>query len=268
MSRSTLRRGLLATSLVAAAALGAVGGHADATGPAAQTRATFAAATPRPLAGVVIALDPGHQLGNRNFPRQIHAQVPAGGFRKDCNTVGASTNAGVPEPTVNWRIAQLTRARLQALGATVRETRTSNRADRWGPCVDQRARFAARVGARVLVSIHADGARAQDHGFHVIVPVRRAGPTLRTAAPSLALAKDLRAGLVKHGFARSSYIGHGTALSVRSDLATLNLSTVPVAMIEVGNMRNSHDAALMTRSAGQARYAASIVAGIRAYLHE
>ena len=44
--------------------------------------------------------------------------------------------------------------------------------------------------------------------------------------------------LTAYGIPRSSYVGHGTGLVARSDLGTLNLSDVPVAMIEVGNMRN------------------------------
>ena len=68
------------------------------------------------------------------------------------------------------------------------------------------------------------------------------------------------------GIPRSSYIGHGTALSIRSDLATLNLSDVPVAMLEVGNMRNGSDAHRMTTRTGRTTYARAVVRGIRAYL--
>jgi N-acetylmuramoyl-L-alanine amidase len=65
---------------------------------------------------------------------------------------------------------------------------------------------------------------------------------------------------------RSTYVGGGTALSIRPDLGTLNLSTVPVAMVELGNMRNRADAHRMTTRAGRATYAAALVAGIRRYL--
>ena len=65
---------------------------------------------------------------------------------------------------------------------------------------------------------------------------------------------------------RSNYIGGGTGLSVRGDLGTLNLSDVPIAMIEIGNMRNRSDARRMTTAAGQDRYANAVVRGIRTYL--
>src|SRR5690349_2935491 len=46
-----------------------------------------------PLAGRVVMIDPGHQLGNHNFPRQINAPVPDGrGGSKACNTTGTATN--------------------------------------------------------------------------------------------------------------------------------------------------------------------------------
>ena len=219
-----------------------------------------------PLQGVVVALDPGHQLGNHNYPRQINALVPAGGFKKACNTTGTATNSGVPEATVNFVLAHVVRARLQRLGATVRMTRNTNREDRWGPCIDARGRFGRHVGAALSVSLHADGSSSGNHGFHVIAPTRRSPWTTDIAGPSYRLARLLRNGLTAANIPRSNYIGGGTGIDVRSDLGTLNMSDVPIAMIEIGNMRNSVDAQRMTTRAGRARYATAIVSGIRAWL--
>jgi N-acetylmuramoyl-L-alanine amidase len=219
-----------------------------------------------PLAGVRIALDPGHQLGNHNFPRQIRRLVPAGGFEKPCNTTGTSTNGGYPEATLTFRVARRVQARLEALGAEVLLTRTRNSEALWGPCVDARGEFGAKVGARLTVSLHGDGAAASGRGFHVIAPTARSPWTTDIAAPSLRLAKALRAGFDATGLPRSTYVGHGTALSVRSDLGTLNMSDVPVAMIEMGNMRNPSDAHRMTTRKGRLAYARAVVRGIRAYL--
>jgi N-acetylmuramoyl-L-alanine amidase len=256
---------LVAAALAVLLAVLLAPGRAEA--PVRQAVLTGARSTAaKPLAGVTIAIDPGHQLGNHNFPRQINRPVPAGGFRKPCNSTGTATNGGYPEATFTFAVARLVRARLQALGATVRMTRTTNRADRWGPCVDTRGRFGGRVHARLMVSIHGDGASSRLHGFHVIAPTKRSPWTTHTAAPSLRLAKALRAGLDGRHVPRSTYIGHGTALSIRSDLGTLNLSTVPVAMVELGNMRNRADAHRMTTAAGRATYADALVAGIRRYL--
>jgi N-acetylmuramoyl-L-alanine amidase len=234
--------------------------------PASATAPAARAAVSLPLAGVRIALDPGHQLGNHNFPAQINRPVPAGGFTKPCNTTGTSTNGGFPEATLAFRVTRLVQARLEALGAKVFLTRTRNSQSLWGPCVDERGQFGQKVGARLTVSLHADGASAGSRGFHVIAPTSRSPWTTDIAASSLRLAKALRGGLDALGIPRSTYIGGGTALSIRSDLATLNLSDVPVAMIEVGNMRNASDAHRMTTRAGRARYAHAVVRGIRAYL--
>ena len=55
-------------------------------------------------------------------------------------------------------------------------------------------------------------------------------------------------------------------MNVRSDLGTLNMSDVPVAMVEIGNMRNSGDAHRMTSANGRALYVNAIVRGIRTFL--
>src|SRR4051812_23695200 len=49
------------------------------------------------LGGMAIVLDPGHNGANAANPSRLNAPVPAGGFTKPCNTVGAETNAGYPE---------------------------------------------------------------------------------------------------------------------------------------------------------------------------
>jgi N-acetylmuramoyl-L-alanine amidase len=236
--------------------------------PSAQVAALTSAltSTSLPLSGVRIALDPGHQLGNHNFPEEIRRLVPAGGFYKACNTTGTATNGGYPEATLNFRVARLVQARLQALGAQVFLTRTRNSESLWGPCVDTRGEFGASVHAQLTVSLHGDGAPSSAHGFHVIAPKARSPWTTDIAKPSRRLALALRSGFDALGIPRSTYVGGGTALSIRSDLATLNLSDVPVAMLEVGNMRNASDAHRMTTKAGRHRYARAVVRGIRLYL--
>lgn len=240
------------------AALGLASGHG-----LQGDRTTTAA---RPLAGVVIALDPGHQLGNSRHPRAITRMVVSGthGMRKPCNTTGTSTNAGYPEATMAWRVVTRMARQLRALGAHVRLTRTANSTRDWGPCVDVRGRFGARVHARLLVSVHGDGAASPGHGFFTMAPSRSRMFHPRVQARSVRLAQDLRRGMLGEGFATSTYVRGG--YYTRTDLATLNLSEVPVAMIELGNMRNAADARTMSTASGQARYAAALVAGIRRYL--
>jgi N-acetylmuramoyl-L-alanine amidase len=265
---------LLATTACGATETARTASSATATSPSTasstplpkQPRISARTAAVKPLRGIVIALDPGHQLGNHRFPRQINRPVPAGGFTKPCNTTGTATNSGIAEATVNFRLSNAVKRRLVALGAVVKMTRNVNSQRYWGPCVDKRGEFGKKVGARLTVSLHADGAGSSDHGFHVIVPTRRSPWTTDIYSRSLKLGRLLRDALTARHVPRSNYIGHGTALDIRSDLGTLNMSDVPVAMIEIGNMRNARDAYRMTHQKGRAKYANSVVAGIRAYL--
>jgi N-acetylmuramoyl-L-alanine amidase len=224
------------------------------------------------LAGRTIVIDPGHQLGNHNFPAEINRQVPAGGFTKPCNTTGTSTNGGYAEATFVWQVSRLVAARLRSLGATVKLTRHSNRQDRWGPCVDVRGRAGnavagGRGAADLKVSIHADGSYAAGaRGFHVIAPADRAPWTDDIFRPSRRLAASLRAGLLGKRFEVANYIAGGDGLDVRSDLGTLNLSDIPAVMVELGNMRSAAEARVMTSVRGRTRYARGLVAGIRSFL--
>jgi N-acetylmuramoyl-L-alanine amidase len=217
-----------------------------------------------PLSGVTIVIDAGHQLGNHNFPRQTSRLVPAGGFRKPCNTTGTATNGGFAEATLAWKVAVLVRDRLRALGARVVMTRTANREDLWGPCVDERGLAGNEVEADVKLSIHADGHRG-GHGFHVIAPTDRAPWTHDIFRPSRRLALAVRASL--HSLLPyATYTAGGDGLAFRSDLGTLNLSDVPTVMVELGNMRSTQDAQRMTSYEGRAAYARMLVRGLRDHL--
>jgi N-acetylmuramoyl-L-alanine amidase len=249
---------------------------APAAAPQARPRAVqhtriATAVADAPLAGRRVVIDPGHQLGNRNFPQRIRRLVPAGGFRKPCNTTGTATNGGFPEATLAWDVSLRLRRLLRAAGATVELTRNSNREDRWGPCVDVRGRAGnaghGRPAADLKISIHADGSFvAGAHGFHVIAPPDRRPWTHDIYRSSLHLALLTRAALVERGLARATYIAGGDGLDVRGDLATLNLSDVPTVMVELGNMRSPRDAALMVRASGRDRYARALATAVRRFL--
>lgn len=220
----------------------------------------------KPLHGRRIVIDPGHQLGNARFPDKINRPVPAGGFRKPCNTTGTATNGGYPEATLNWRVSKLLAHKLRHDGARVRLTRQSNRRDRWGPCVDVRGRAGNQWRADLKISVHADGSGASGRGFHVIAPTKRTPWTTDIHTSSKRLSKAVRHGLRMRHFAVSNYAGR-RGLDFRGDLATLNLSNVPTVMVELGNMRNRRDATVMTSGDGRHRYARGLLTGVRTFLH-
>ena len=226
-------------------------------------------ASTRPLTGRVIVLDAGHQLGNHNFPKKINRLVPAGGFKKPCNTTGTATNGGFAEATLNFRVARLARARLLELGARVLMSRSTNRQDRWGPCVDVRGRKGNKIDADLKISIHGDGTDAAGaRGFHVIAPTDRPPWTHDIFRSSRLLARDVRTALKARDVPVANYTAGGDGLDFRSDLGTLNLSDIPTVMVELGNMRSRADARLMTTRSGRATYARALVKAARAFLDE
>jgi N-acetylmuramoyl-L-alanine amidase len=217
-----------------------------------------------PLAGMVVAIDPGHQLGNSRHLRQINRNVWVG-IWKPCNTTGTATNGGYPEATFTWRVALALRTRLTALGAKVQMTRTANSVDLWGPCVDERGEFGAKVHADVEISLHGDGAASSTHGFFVIRPGLRKGYTDDILTSSKHFATHVHDGLLRAGFRPSTAYG-GDGYDVRRDLGTLNMADVPTVMVELGNMRNAAEARCMTSPSCRGRYADGLAGGIRSFL--
>lgn len=232
--------------------------------PAAST-AGSAPATPAyapPGRKRTVLLDPGHNGGNATHPKEIAKKVPDGrGKTKPCNTTGTGTEAGLAEYKFNWDVALRVREMLISNGVNVVLTRENNTGV--GPCVDERGKMAAEVNADALVSIHADGADPEGHGFHVAYP----RPALNSAqgAPSLALATALRDALSGAGLPTSTYLGKN-GLAPRSDLAGLNLSKRPAVLVECANMHNPEEAVTVSNGAGRQRYAQAIAIGILEWL--
>lgn len=230
----------------------------DDAGPAAD------ASPAPPLDGLTVALDPGHNGDNAANPLTVNAPVPDGrGGTKACNTVGASTDGGYPEHAFAWDVSQRLTDRLTGLGATVVLTRPDDAGV--GPCVDARGRFPQEHDADVLVSVHANGTEDRSvRGFFAIV----ADPPVHDAqgAPSVALAEALVAALDAEGFTPST--AYDDAISRRADLATLNHAERPVVMLELGEMRNPDEGALMETGEGRQRYADALAAGVVAWAQE
>src|SRR2546423_3494815 len=216
-----------------------------------------------PLTGVVIAVDPGHNGGNASHLSTINKLVFIGNGWKACNTVGTSTRTGYSEHALNFAVALRVKMRLQALGATVYLTRGTDTGV--GPCVDVRGKFGAKVHAALEMSIHGDGSSLSHYGFNVMRPGYIKGYTDDILTRSSTLASAIRRGLVLNGVPVGNYYGVNGIIS-RTDLGTLNMSDVPVVMVELGNMKTSADATRRTSWTGRDRYAAGLVQGIRIYL--
>jgi N-acetylmuramoyl-L-alanine amidase len=216
--------------------------------------------------GRVVVLDPGHDGGNAAAPAQINRKVDAGGFLKECDTVGAETDAGYPEHAFTFDVATRAAALLRARGVTVVLTRNDDTGV--GPCVDARARASAAAHADVSISIHADGGPASGSGFHVIAPDRAPdGVNAGILTSSARFATELRdAYEAATGERPADYLANQQGIVDRSDLGGLNLSTVPKVFLECANMRNAVDAARIADPVWRQRAAAGIVTGILRYL--
>jgi N-acetylmuramoyl-L-alanine amidase len=211
------------------------------------------------IAGKIVFLDPGHNGANDS---SINRQVVNGrGGTKECQTTGTTTDAGYPEHSFNWDTVLRIREQLSQLGVRTALSRGNDNA--LGPCVDQRAAMANALQPDAIVSIHADGGPPDGRGFHV----NYSNPPLNEAqaGPAMRFAQIMRDQLVASGMQPSTYRGTG-GLYGRPDLAGLNLAQHPSILIEMGNMKNSADAAVLTSADGRARYAAAVTQGIAAYL--
>ncbi len=211
------------------------------------------------LSGKKIFVDPGHNGANDD---SINKQVPTGrGGTKPCQTTGTTSVNGVPEHTFNYAVAYRLYQVLTAAGAQVMLSRNDDTSV--ASCIDARAEAANRWGADAAVSIHADGSAPGNRGFHVNLPSPPLNDVQRDADP--VYAKAMVAALTSGGFTPATYIGSG-GLYPRSDLAGLNLSTVPSVLVEAGNLRDATEAAVLESADGQQRLADAVAAGIASYL--
>ncbi|MFE9607586.1 N-acetylmuramoyl-L-alanine amidase [Streptomyces sp. NPDC006012] len=237
--------------------------------PAKPTPAAPAATGSEPLAGKVVVIDPGHNLGNFQHAAEINQKVNIGATAKECDTTGTSTNDGYPEAQFTLDVSHRLRTLLEQQGATVKLTHDHDDPP-WGPCVDERARIGNAAHADAAISIHADGSAAGNRGFHVILPgaVHAGGADTRPiVGPSRDLGERIAGNFVRAtSSAPANYVGDGTGLVTREDLGGLDLSTVPKVFIECGNMRDSKDAAQLTSGAWRQKAAEGISEGIMSFL--
>ncbi len=216
-----------------------------------------------PLAGEVVGIDPGHDGLNGTAPDVIDQPVFNGTGYEPCDTTGTATDGGYTEAQYNFNVATYLEADLQAEGATVVLTRSTN--DGVGPCVTTRAAIINNAHADVAVDIHADGGPSAGRGFTILEPVAD-GPNDGVIGSSAAFASVLRAAFLAGTPMPVSDYGGVVGLLQRNDLAGLNLTTVPKVLIECGNMRNATDAALLVTPAFQQEAAAAMAQAITEFL--
>lgn len=252
----------LSTSSSATASSSAT--QASASASASPSSAPASTQAPNPLAGKVVVIDPGHNGGNAADPAAVNALVPMGfGQYKACDTTGTEGNDGYSEHAFTFDVSERLDALLTARGIKVILTRTNDTGV--GPCVNIRAAIGNNAHANAAISVHGDGYDGNGHGFQIIRAASSAGGSSNDSA-SNRLGQDLHASMLSEsGFTPATYIG-SDGYESRSDLAGLNLSTVPKILVECGNMRDSGDLSRMESAAGRQRIAQSLADGIIAFL--
>jgi N-acetylmuramoyl-L-alanine amidase len=216
-----------------------------------------------PLAGLTIALDPGHT----EAPIPSHDVNIGNGIRHPCDSTGTANRKGLSESSLVLDVALHVRDRLQQLGARVQMTRTTN--DQPAPCIDERVEMANRVHADIGLAIHADGVsgRRDAHGFHINVPTLIPGQTSAVVTASLRLALALRAEYeLATGMPTANYLGTDGMLP-RGDLANTNLTNHPRVLFELGVLNNAtpggrDDLDVLGSAAGRAAIETGLTNGI------
>jgi N-acetylmuramoyl-L-alanine amidase len=263
--------GLIATACGGTGSGGAAAGQAAQAASTATSQApvpakpkTAAKATAKPLEGKVIVIDPGHNGGNYRAPKAVNRKVNVLTKWKPCDTTGTETNNHYTEAAFTWDVSNRMVKILKARGAKVSLTRADN--DSVGPCITERAAIGNRAKADAAISVHADGAAAANHGFHVIMPKKINGPVDAVVGKSRKLGLAVRDAFQQGtGLPYSTYIG-SKALNYRDDLGGLNLSSVPKVFVECGNMRNAAEAVKFQDPKFRQRIALALANGLQHYL--
>jgi N-acetylmuramoyl-L-alanine amidase len=179
-----------------------------------------------PLRGRTIAVDPGHP------------------------PLGATGPTGLREADANLAVAARLRKLLEAAGAKVVLTRSTDSAvDLWA-----RVAEAERSGAELLVSIHNN---ALPDGVN---PFTNNGTSVFYNQPrSLALAGDIQRSLVRR--LKLPDLGIG-----RADLALVRPTWMPAVLCEGMFIILPEQEATLRSADGQQRYASGVVEGLKAFL--
>jgi len=199
------------------------------------------------LAGKVIAIDPGHQGRADSSPEPIG---PGASETKPKVAGGTSgTVTGVPESQTVLEIGMKLKAALEARGATVVMTRTSQNVN---VSNSQRAAVANDAGADLFIRLHCDGAASSSpHGISMLVPADNSW-----TAPIFSASRSAGEALQSAVIAATGAKNNGVVQ--RSDLSGFNYCKVPSVLIEMGFMTNADE----DRALNSAAYQDKLVAGL------
>jgi N-acetylmuramoyl-L-alanine amidase len=210
----------------------------------------------QPLAGVVIAVDAGHQAKGDSKQEPIGPGARETKARVTSGTSGVAT--GELESQVNLDVALKLRDELEARGATVVMVRTTQDVDISN---SERAKIANDADAALFIRLHCDGVEGSSstRGFMTL----EVGQNAYTKG---IVSESQRAASIMHPLIVRELGAADRGIVARSDLSGFNWCTVPTVLFEMGCMTNPDEDRALASDAYQQKIAEAIADATVAYM--
>lgn len=212
------------------------------------------AAAGKPLAGIIIGVDPGHQAHSNHDTEPVAPGSSDMKAKVSSGTYGRFT--GVREHEVNLKVGLLLRDLLKDAGATVIMTRESADVDISNA---ERAQLFNKKKVDLGIRLHCNGSDDPSvAGAFMLVPSAHPYKAESAAAAKLVLA----------AYGEATGISVKKGLTYRSDQTGFNWCERPIINIEMGHMTNEEEDYKLTDSSFQKKMAKGIYNGILRYFEE
>ena len=208
----------------------------------------------KPLAGLVIGVDPGHQAHSNSDLEPVAPGSSEMKAKVSSGTYGRFSD--VREHEVNLKVGLLLRDLLKDAGATVVMTRTTADVDISNA---ERAELFNKKKVDLGIRIHCNGSDDPSvAGAFMLVPTKNPYKDDCVAAAKLVL----------EAYGKATGISVKKGLTYRSDQTGFNWCERPIINIEMGHMTNEEEDYKLTDSDFQKKMAKGIYNGILRYFEE
>lgn len=214
--------------------------------------------TPAAPNGLVVVIDPGHQLTADLTQEPIGPGAAETKYKVSGGT--ASCNTGSPESELTLAVSKLLEAELIQRGYTVLMTRTEQDVNISN---SERAAVANDANADAFVRIHANGSENSGANGALTICQTAANPyNSDLYAKSRALSDAVLDELTANAGCRKEYVWETDTMS------GINWCRVPVTIVEIGYMTNAAEDALLATDDYRSLIAVGIANGIDRYFRE